>query len=185
MINELKLDCESRMKKKVEALRHEFTKIRTGRASPGLLDHVVVDYYGTPTPINQVANITVSDARTLTITPWEQKILAAIEKAILTSDLGLNPSSVGNIIRVPMPALTEERRKEMIKVVRSEAEQGKVGVRTIRRDILADLKDQLKSKVISEDDERRASDLVQKITDKYVAEMDAELQLKEKDLMEV
>lgn len=185
MINEIKQDAEKRMKKTVEALQHEMSKIRTGRANVGLLDHVMVDYYGNPTPINQVATITSSDSRTLLVTPWEKTMVAAIEKAILTSDLGLNPATAGNAIRVPMPALTEERRKEMIRIVRAEAEQGRVAVRNARRDANNDLKDLVKDKAISEDDERRASEVIQKLTDKYVAEVEEVLAEKEKDLMEI
>jgi ribosome recycling factor len=185
MINEIKQDAEKRMKKTVEALQHEMSKIRTGRANAGLLDHVMVDYYGNPTPINQVATITSSDSRTLLVTPWEKNMVAAIEKAILTSDLGLNPATAGNAIRVPMPALTEERRKEMIRIVRAEAEQGRVAVRNARRDANNDLKDLVKDKAISEDDERRASEVIQKLTDKYVAQVEEVLAEKEKDLMEI
>lgn len=185
MINDIKNDAEKRMKKSVETLRNDLTKVRTGRANASFLDHVQVDYYGTMTPINQVANITNSDARTLLVTPWEKSMSAAIEKAILTSDLGLNPSSTGNAIRVPMPALTEERRKEMTRIVRGEAEQARVAVRNIRRDANNHLKDLVKEKQISEDDERRANEVIQKLTDKYIAEVDAALVEKEKDLMEI
>ncbi|KTD08124.1 ribosome recycling factor [Legionella jamestowniensis] len=185
MINDIKQDAEKRMKKTVETLQHDLTKIRTGRANPSLLDHVQVDYYGNPTPLNQVANITVSDSRTLLVTPWEKSIVAAVEKAILTSDLGLNPATAGNAIRVPMPALTEERRKEMIRVVRGEGEQGRVAIRNIRRDANNHLKEMVKAKEISEDDERRANELIQKLTDKYIADVDALLVEKEKDLMEI
>lgn len=185
MINDIKQDAEKRMKKAVETLQNDLTKVRTGRANAGLLDHVQVDYYGTMTPINQIANITSSDSRTLTVTPWEKSMVAAVEKAILTSDLGLNPSTAGSAIRVPMPPLTEERRKELIKVVRNEGEQSRVAVRNIRRDANSQLKDLVKDKSISEDDERRANDLVQKLTDKYIAEIDASLVVKEKDLMEI
>lgn len=185
MINQIKQDAEKKMIKTVESLRHEMSKIRTGRANASLLDHVQVDYYGNMTPLNQVANITSSDSRTLLVTPWEKSMTAAIEKAILTSDLGLNPATTGNAIRVPMPALTEERRKEMIRIVRTEAEQGRVSIRNIRRDANTHLKDLVKDKSVSEDDERRAGDLVQKITDKYIAEVDAVLAEKEKDLMEI
>lgn len=185
MINDIKIDAEKRMKKTVESLQHEMTKIRTGRATPGLLDHVTVDYYGNPTPLNQVASVNTSDSRTLLVTPFEKSMVSAIEKAILTSDLGLNPSSVGAAIRVPMPALTEERRKEMIRVVRAEAEQGRVSVRNIRRDANTTVKGMVKEKLISEDDERRANDLVQSLTDKYIAELDAVLATKEKDLMQI
>lgn len=185
MINEIKNDAEKRMHKAVETLTNDFLKIRTGRANASFLDHVQVDYYGTPTFINQVANITVADPRTLMVTPWEKTMVAAIEKAILTSDLGLNPATSGNAIRVPMPPLNEERRKEMIKIVRGEAEQSRVAVRNIRRDCNNQLKDLVKDKLISEDEERRANDLIQKLTDKFIENIDGILTAKEKDLMEV
>lgn len=185
MINNIKQDAEKRMKKAVETLRNDMTKIRTGRANAGLLDHVQVEYYGNLTPINQIANITSSDSRTLLVTPWEKSMVAAVEKAILTSDLGLNPATTGNAIRVPMPPLTEERRKELIKVVRHEGEQSRVAIRNIRRDANSQLKDLVKEKEISEDDERRANEVIQKVTDKHIAEIDAALAEKEKDLMEV
>lgn len=185
MINDIKNDAEKRMKKSVETLRNDLTKIRTGRANASFLDHVQVDYYGNMTPINQIANISNSDSRTLLVTPWEKAMTAAIEKAILTSDLGLNPSTAGSAIRVPMPALTEERRKEMTKVVRGEAEQGRVAIRNIRRDANTQLKDLVKEKQISDDDERRANEIIQKLTDKYIAEIDTALVEKEKDLMEI
>lgn len=185
MINEIKQDSEKRMQKTIEALRNDMSKVRTGRASAGFLDHVQVDYYGTLTPLNQIANITTSDARTLMVTPWEKNMVAAVEKAILTSDLGLNPATSGSAIRVPMPPLTEERRKELIKVVRGEGEQGKVSIRNIRRDANSQLKDLVKDKSISEDDERRATEVIQKLTDKYIQEVDVLLAAKEKDLMEV
>ncbi len=182
MIDNIKRDAEKKMQKAVEALQYEMSKIRTGRASSGLLDHVQVDYYGNSTPLNQLATVTHSDARTLLVTPFDKTMVAAVEKAILTSDLGLNPATSGSAIRVPMPPLTEERRKDLIKVVRAEAEQGRVTVRNIRRDANQQLKD---LKAISEDDERRATDLIQKLTDKYTADVDAVLAQKEKDLMEV
>lgn len=182
MIEQIKLEAEKRMKRAVESLQHEMTKIRTGRANASLLDHVQVEYYGNLTPLNQVATVNASDSRTLSVTPFEKSMMAAIEKAILTSDLGLNPANSGSVIRVPMPALTEDRRKEMIKVVRAEAEQSRISIRNIRRDANSQLKD---SKEISEDDERRGADLVQKVTDKYIAEVDTLLSHKEKDLMEV
>jgi len=185
MINEIKQDAETRMKKAVESLRTEMSKLRTGRANAELLDHLTVEYYGAPTPLSQIATVTCSDSRTLMVTPWEKSMLPVIEKAILTSDLGLNPASTGAAVRVPMPALTEERRKEMIKVVRAEAEQGRVAIRNIRRDANNQLKDLVKSKDISEDDERRAGEVVQKLTDKYIAEVEVVLQDKEKDLMEI
>ena len=182
MIEEIKQDAEKKMKKAVESLHHEMTKIRTGRASANLLDHVQVEYYGNLTPINQLASVTHSDARTLMVTPFDKTMAAAIEKAILTSDLGLNPSSNGTAIRVPMPALTVERRKDLIRVVRAEAEQGRVAIRNIRRDANNQLKE---LKTVTEDDERRGNDLIQKITDKYAAEIDVVLAHKEKDLMEI
>lgn len=185
MINEIKQESEKRMKKTIDALHVDMTKIRTGRANVGLLDHVQVDYYGTLTPLNQVANITASDSRTILVTPWEKNMVAAVEKAILTADLGLNPATTGNAIRVPMPPLTEERRKELIKVVRNEGEQGRVSIRNIRRDANNQLKDLVKDKSISEDDERRATEVIQKLTDKYIVEIDALLAEKEKDLMEI
>lgn len=185
MINEIKQDSEKRMKKTIEALHNDMSKVRTGRANVGFLDHVQVDYYGTMTPLNQIANVTTSDSRTLLVTPWEKSMVAAVEKAILTSDLGLNPATNGNAIRVPMPPLTEERRKELIKVVRHEGEQGKVSIRNIRRDANNQLKDLVKEKAISEDDERRATEVIQKLTDKYIQEVDALLVEKEKDLMEI
>ena len=185
MINDIKKTAEDKMKKSVEALKVEFGKIRTGRANAGLLDHVKIDYYGSMMPINQVANITVLDAHTLGVTPWEKKMGNAIEKAIRDCDLGLNPASVGDLVRVPIPAMTEERRKELVKVVRGECEAGKVAVRNIRRDAIAHLKDLLKDHEIGEDDERRAADEIQKLTDKYIAEMDKALAEKEKDLMAV
>ncbi|KTD00379.1 ribosome recycling factor [Fluoribacter gormanii] len=185
MINEIKQDSEKRMKKTIEVLQTDLTKIRTGRANAGLLDHVQVDYYGTMTPLNQIANISASDSRTILVTPWEKSMVAAVEKAILTSDLGLNPATAGSAIRVPMPPLTEERRKELIKVVRNEGEQGKVSIRNIRRDANTQLKELVKDKSISEDDERRAAEVIQKLTDKYILEIDGLLAEKEKDLMEI
>ena len=185
MINDIKLDTERRMKKTVESLVHEMTKIRTGRANASFLDHVVVDYYGNPTPLNQVATVNTSDSRTLLVTPFEKSMAAAIEKAILTSDLGLNPSTAGSAIRVPMPALTEERRKEMTRVVRGEAEQARVSIRNVRRDANSHVKEMVKDKHMSEDDERRANDLVQKLTDKHIADIDTVLAAKEKDLMQI
>lgn len=185
MIDQIKQDAEKRMKKSVESLNQDFSKIRTGRASTGFLDHIMVDYYGTPTLLSQVASVTASDARTLMITPWEKTLIPAIEKAILTSDLGLNPVTAGQVIRVPMPALTEERRKELIKVVRNETEQGRVAIRNSRRDANQQLKDLVKSKSITEDDERRASEFIQKLTDKFIAEVEGLLTAKEKDLLEI
>ena len=185
MINEIKTDAEQRMKKSLESLTTAFAKIRTGRAHPSILDSVQVDYYGSPTPLSQVANINVEDARTLSIQPWERTMIQAIEKAIMTSDLGLNPSTAGTVIRVPMPMLTEETRKNFIRQARQEAENGKVAIRNIRRDANGSIKDLLKEKEITEDEERRAEDEIQKLTDKYVAEADVLLAAKEKDLMQV
>jgi ribosome recycling factor len=185
MIADVKKSAEQKMQKSLEALKADLGKVRTGRAHAGILDHVMVDYYGSPMPINQVAGVSLLDARTLSVSPWEKKMLSAIEKAIRDSDLGLNPSSMGDLIRVPMPALTEERRKDLIKVVRSEAENARVAVRNVRRDANSSLKDLLKEKAISEDDERRAQDDIQKLTDRFVAEIDKALQAKEADLMAI
>jgi len=176
-------DAESKMRKSIESFKTEIAKLRTGRANPSILDHVRVDYYGSEMPINQVANVNVSDARTLTITPWEKSMVQAIEKAILNSDLGLNPATTGDVIRVPMPALNEERRKDLIKVVRNEAESARISIRNARRDTNAALKELLKNKQITEDEERRLTDDVQKLTDKFVAEVDQLLAAKEADLM--
>jgi ribosome recycling factor len=173
------------MKKSVESLKVDFGKVRTGRATTGILDHVKVDYYGSPTLISQVANLTLVDAHTLGVQAYEKNMLGKIEKAIRDADLGLNPSNMGEMLRVPMPPLTEERRKELVKLVRGEAENGKVAIRNIRRDAIAHLKDLLKNKEISEDDERRAADEIQKLTDKYIAEQEKHLADKEKDLMAV
>ncbi len=185
MINEIKQDSEKRMQKTIESLRVDMGKIRTGRASAGFLDHVQVDYYGAMSPLSQIASVTSSDSRTLLVTPWEKSMVAAVEKAILNAGLGLNPATAGSAIRVPMPPLTEERRKELIKVVRHEGEQSKVSIRNIRRDANSQLKDLVKDKTISEDDERRATEVIQKLTDKYIAEVDVVLAAKEKDLMEI
>src|SRR5512139_722706 len=173
------------MRKSVESLGSAFNKIRTGRAHPSLLDTVRVSYYGNDVPLNQVANITVEDARMLVVTPWEKSMVPDVEKAILKSDLGLNPSSAGQVIRLPMPALTEETRKGFIKQARHEAEAARVAVRNVRKDVNGDLKDLLKDKAISEDEERRALDDVQKLTDRFVGEIDQHLAAKEKDLMEI
>jgi len=185
MIAELKKTTEHKMQKSIEALKADLAKVRTGRAHTGLLDHVMVDYYGAPAPINQVANVTLLDARTIGVQPWEKPMLAKIEKAIRESDLGLNPATQGELLRVPMPMLTEERRRDLIKVVRHEGETAKVAIRNLRRDANHHLKEALKKHEISEDDERRAQDDVQKLTDKYVAEVDKLLAEKEKDLMAV
>jgi len=184
MIEEFKQDAEVRMRKSVESLKGELTKLRTGRAHTSLLEHITVDYYGSEVPINQVANISVADARTLTVTPWEKPMVSAVEKAIMNSGMGLNPASAGEVIRVPLPPLTEERRKDMTRVVRQEGEGARVAIRNIRRDVLGDIKTLLKEKEITEDDERRAQDDIQKITDKYIAQVDKLLEDKEKDLME-
>lgn len=185
IIAELKKTTEHKMQKSVEALRHDLAKVRTGRAHTGLLDHVMVDYYGSPMPINQVANVTLLDARTIGVQPWEKGMGAKIEKAIRDSDLGLNPAAQGDLLRVPMPMLTEERRRDLTKVVRHEGENAKVAIRNLRRDAIAHLKDALKKHEIPEDEERKAQDDVQKLTDKYVAEVDKLLAEKEKDLMAV
>lgn len=183
MLNELKQQYEVKMQKAVQSLHHEMGKIRTGRAQASLLDHVMVDYYGQETLLNQVANVSAGDARTLLVTPWEKNMVPAIEKAILTSGLGLNPVTVGHVIRVPLPALNEERRKELIKVVRAEAETARVAVRNIRRDANQQLKDLVKAKTLSEDDERRGNDLIQKLTDLHIQAVEKELTDKEKDLL--
>jgi len=185
MINEIKKDAQARMTKTLEALGHAFAKIRTGRAHPSILDSVMVSYYGSDTPLRQVANVNVEDSRTLALNVFDKSMIQAVEKAIMTSDLGLNPATAGTTIRVPMPALTEETRKGFTKQARSEAEQARVSVRNIRRDALAQLKDLLKEKEISEDEDRRAQDEVQKLTDKFVAEVDKALEAKEADLMAV
>jgi ribosome recycling factor len=178
-------DVSQRMDKSLEALHGEFVKIRTGRAHPSLLDHVLVDYYGSEVPINQVASVTAEDARTLVVSPWERNMMAKVEKAILTSDLGLNPSNMGTVIRVPLPSLTEERRRDLVKVVRGEAENARVAVRNIRRDANHALKQKVKDKEISEDEERRAGERIQKLTDEHVARIDKMLAEKEAELMEV
>ena len=185
MIPELKKATEQKMQKTFEALKSDLGKVRTGRAHAGILDHVQVDYYGSMMLLNQVANINLIDARTIGVTPWEKKLASVIEKAIRDSDLGLNPSSVGDTVRVPMPALTEERRRDLIKVVRGEAENALVAVRNLRRDANHSLKEAMKAKTISEDDERRTEDDVQKLTDRYIAEIDKALAQKESDLMAV
>ena len=185
MLDEIKKDAGVRMSKSVAALQTELTKIRTGRAHTSLLDHITVEYYGSQVPLNQVSNVAIEDSRTLTVTPWEKDMVAVVEKAIMTSDLGLNPSSAGTVIRVPLPALTEERRKDMIRVVRNEAEGGRIAVRNIRRDAMHDVKELLKEKMIGEDDERRAEGEIQTITDKYIAEIDELLAAKEAELMEI
>ncbi|MDT7524791.1 ribosome recycling factor [Idiomarina sp. FenBw--71] len=185
MINDIKQDAKQRMEKSVDALRSQISKVRTGRAHPSILDGVMVPYYGVDTPLKQLANITVEDSRTLALTVFDKSSAGAVEKAIMTSDLGLNPASAGTVIRVPLPPLTEERRRDLVKVVRNEAEQGRVAIRNIRRDANSDLKDLLKEKEISEDEERRATEEIQKLTDTYIAKIDEALAEKEKDLMEV
>jgi ribosome recycling factor len=185
MIADVKKSAEQKMQKSLEALKSDLGKVRTGRAHTGLLDHISVDYYGTPTPLKQVATLSLPDGRTIAVTPYEKRMAGVIEKAIRDSDLGLNPSTVGEAVRVPMPPLTEERRKELIKVVKHEAENAKVAVRNVRRDANAHLKDLLKDKEISEDDERRAQDDVQKLTDRYIAEIEKLLHTKEAELMAV
>ncbi|EKM97713.1 ribosome recycling factor [Pseudomonas sp. JL972] len=185
MINEIKQDAQERMKKTLESLDNAFSKIRTGRAHPSILDSVMVSYYGADTPLRQVANVIAEDSRTLALTVFDKSMIQAVEKAIMTSDLGLNPATAGTTIRVPMPALTEETRKGFTKQARAEAENARVAVRNIRRDALAQLKDLVKEKEISEDDERRGQDDVQKLTDKFVAEIDKALESKEADLMAV
>jgi ribosome recycling factor len=185
VIEDIKKDAGERMDKSVAALRQELTKLRTGRAHTSLLDHITVDYYGSEVPLNQVSNVNVEDSRTLTVSPWEKDMVKAIEKAIMNSDLGLNPATAGTIIRVPLPPLTEERRKDMIRVVRNEAEGGRVAIRNIRRDAISDIKDLMKEKMIGQDDERRAEDEIQVITDKHVATVDEILAQKESELMEI
>ncbi len=185
MIDEITQDAADRMDKSINALGSAFNKIRTGRAHPSILDGVMVEYYGSPTPINQVANVNIEDARTLSIAPWEKNMVVEVEKAILKSDLGLNPATSGDLIRVPMPALTEETRKGYIKQAKQEAENARVSVRNIRRDANSDLKELLKEKEVSEDEERKAQDLVQKITDEHIAKVDKLLASKEAALMEI
>lgn len=185
MINDIIKDTESRMRKSVEVLKQEFSKVRTGRAHTSLLDHIMVSYYGNETPLKQIANVAVEDSRTLSITPWEKNLVQGIEKAILSSDLGLNPTTAGTVIRIPLPALTEERRKDLVRVVRHEAEQGRVAIRNVRRDANNELKEALKEKMINEDDERQAIERVQNITDRFIKEVDRQLQEKEKDLLSV
>ena len=185
MINDILKDAKQRMGKSVEALENELSRLRTGRAHPSLLEHIKVDYYGAESPLSAVANITTEDARMLTVTPWEQSMVPAVEKAIINSDLGLNPNTAGTVIRVPVPPMTEERRRDMVKVVRSEAENGRVAVRNVRRDANTDLKELEKEKEISKDDLRRGEESVQKLTDAAVKDIEAVLQKKETELMEV
>lgn len=184
MINDIKKDAETRMGKSLDSLKHDLGQVRTGRAHTSLLDGISVDYYGSATPLRQVANVSISDARTLSVQPYEKTMVGPIEKAIIDSGLGLNPATAGMTIRIPLPPLTEERRKDLIKVVRGEAERGRVAIRNIRRDANSDIKELLKEKEISEDDARRGEDDIQKITDKMVKEVDVVLEAKEKELME-
>jgi ribosome recycling factor len=184
MIADIKKDADQRMQKAVAALKEEMKRLRTGRANAGLLEHVMVEYYGSNVPVKQTANITVEDARTIVVTPWDKKMVAAVEKAIINAGLGLNPVTAGSVIRVPLPPMTEERRKDLVKVVRHEAEAGRVSVRNVRREALADLKELLKDKDITEDDERRGQEDVQKLTDRHIAQIDALLKDKEAEIME-
>ena len=185
MIDDIKKDAASRMGKCVENFQSDLKKLRTGRAHPSLIENLKVDYYGTDTPLKQVANISVEDARTLVVSPWEKSMVQAIEKAIHKSELGLNPMSAGTVIRLPLPPLTEERRKDIIKVVRSDAENARVAVRNVRRDVIADVKEALKEKLITQDDEKKAETDIQKLTDKYVGDIDAQLAAKEKEILQV
>ncbi len=185
MIDDILKDAEQRMQKSIESMRSELAKIRTGRASPALIDHLQVDYYGNPTPINQVANISVQDARTLAVQPWEKNMVPVVERAILEANLGLNPVTAGDVIRIPMPPLTEDRRKELVKVASAEGENGKVAVRNIRRDANTDLKNLQKEKEISEDEEKGGNDRVQKLTDTYVAQIDEIVKEKETEILTV
>lgn len=185
MIDDIKKDASERMDKSIAALRQELTKLRTGRAHTSLLDHITVDYYGNEVPLSQVSNVNVEDPRTLSVSPWEKQMVQAIEKAIMKSDLGLNPVTAGTTIRVPLPPLTEERRKDMIRLVRHEGEGGRVAIRNIRRDAISDVKDLLKEKMIGQDDERRAEAEIQAITDKHIAAVDEVLAQKESELMEI
>ncbi len=183
MMDEILKDAKQRMGRSVEAVQTEFRRLRTGRAHTGLLEHITVEYYGSQVPISQAATVAVEDARTLTVAPWEKQMVAVVEKAILTSDLGLTPMTAGSVIRVPLPPMTEERRKELVRVVRNEAEQGRIAIRNVRRDALSDVKELLKEKLITEDEDRRAHDDVQKITDQHVAHVDELLKEKEEEIM--
>lgn len=185
MIEDICKDTQAKMEKTVAAIKQDLAKIRTGRAHPSLLDHIRVSYYGSEVPLGQVANVTTEDARTLAITPWERDMIAVIEKAIMESDLGINPMTAGNVIRVPIPPLTEERRKELIKVARHEAEQGRISIRNLRREANAELKEALKEKLISEDEERKGEERIQKLTDQYISQIDHLLAEKEKDLLSI
>ena len=185
MIDDIKKDAATRMGKCVENFAADLKKLRTGRAHPSLIENLKVDYYGTDTPLKQVANISVEDARTLVVSPWEKSMVQAIEKAVHKSDLGLNPISAGTVIRIPLPPLTEERRRDITKVVRADAENARVAVRNVRRDVIADVKEALKEKMITQDDEKKAEQDIQKLTDKYVADIDAQVAAKEKEIMQV
>ena len=185
MIDEIEKDAETRMKKTVESTRDDMVRIRTGRASTALLDHLTVDYYGSPTPINQVASVSVSDARTIAVQPWESKMMSAIEKSILESDLGLNPVTAGDVMRIPLPPMTEERRVELGKIVRGEGENGKIAIRNIRRDAISTVRELLKEKEITQDEEKQSESALQTLTDKYVALIDQVVAEKEKEVMEV
>ena len=185
MLDDLKKDVTARMQKCIVSFQGELKKLRTGRAHPSLIEHLKVDYYGSDVPLQQVANISIEDARTLVVSPWEKGMVSAIEKAIYKSDLGLTPNTAGTVIRIPLPPLTEERRRDIMKVVRHDAENARVSVRSVRRDALADMKEMLKEKMISQDDERRGQEEIQKITDRFVAEIDAHLAGKEKEILQV
>jgi ribosome recycling factor len=184
MPEDLKKDTAARMKKCIDAVRDSLRRLRTGRASTSLLEHITVEYYGTRVPLNQVGSVTVEDARTLVVTPWEKQMVPVVEKAILTSDLGLTPATAGTVIRVPLPPMTEQRRKDLVKVVRAEGENGKVSIRNVRREALSDIKELLKEREITEDDERKAHEEIQKLTDRFVAEVDTVLAAKEKEIMD-
>ena len=185
MLEDIKKDAATRMGKCVETFQADLKKMRTGRAHPSLIENMKVDYYGTDTPLKQVANISVEDARTLVVSPWEKSMVAAIEKAIHKSDLGLNPMSAGTVIRIPLPPLTEERRRDITKVVSADAENARIAVRNVRRDVIADIKEALKEKLISQDDEKKAEVDIQKLTDKYVGDIDTQLAAKEKEILQV
>jgi ribosome recycling factor len=185
MLNDIKIDAQQRMQKCVQSFQADMRKLRTGRAHPSLVENLKIDYYGSEVPLQQVANISIEDARTIVISPWEKQVVQAVEKAIFKSDLGLTPMTAGTVIRVPLPPLTEERRRDITKVVRSDAENARVSIRNVRRDVLTDVKEALKEKLISQDDERKAQDDIQKLTDKFVAEVDQLLAAKEKEIMQV
>lgn len=185
MLDDLKKDATTRMQKCVQSFQSELKKLRTGRAHPSLIEHLKVEYYGTEVPLQQVANISIEDARTLVVSPWEKNMVAAIERAIHKSDLGLTPNTAGTVIRIPLPPLTEERRRDITKVVRQDAENARVSVRSVRRDSLADMKEMLKEKMLSQDDERRGQEEIQKLTDRFIAEIDQQLAAKEKEILQI